>query len=225
LVVTDFHHDLDTERLNRFMGARRNAQMSAGVERRVDSLRERVDELVDPRVNFLLVSVKRVERGRVVLEDGTSFKSPKVARTLKDARRVCSFVATIGPMLEKEVDHLMAQNRYADAFVLDAMASLTVEDVVEQFHRGMARRLAEMGQAVTLRFSPGYCDWPLPEQAVIFDQFTPDVRLEVTLNDAFLMTPQKSVSGVFGVLNYPAGLFADYNPCDHCSKTDCIARR
>ena len=226
MIVTDFHTDLDNERLSRFLGAGGRKSVSAAVERRVDSLSDRVDDLVQPQVNALMVPVKKVRPARIVLEDGTCFKSAKLARTLKDAQPVCSFVATIGPGLENEVERVMNRGRFADAYVLDAMASLAVEDVVEQFHRRMQRRLAANGKSVTLRFSPGYCDWPLQQQADIFDQFGSDVELDVTLSDAFLMTPRQSVSGVFGVLDSPDGSsFAGYNPCRKCVKTDCIARR
>jgi cobalamin-dependent methionine synthase I len=120
----------------------------------------------------------------------------------------------------------MAQDHYADAYVLDVLASLAAEDVVEQFHQRMAQRFAKEGQTVTLRFSPGYCDWPIQQQAVIFEQFQSSPNLHVKLNDAFLMTPRKSVSGIFGVCDHPSdSQFAGYNPCNDCSKTDCIARR
>jgi hypothetical protein len=189
-------------------------------------LTDRVKKMVDPRVSFRLSAVKVVTTDGLRLENGAFFKSPKLARTLKDTGIVCIFVATIGPGLENEIDRLMAQDRYADAYVLDVMASLAVEDVVDQFHRRMARRFHRKGQTVTLRFSPGYCDWPLPEQQKLFHQFKKSESLDVELSDTFLMTPRKSVSGVFGVLPYPADSpLAGYNPCNHCSKTDCIARR
>jgi hypothetical protein len=226
MLVTDFQNDLDERRLGRFLGLRKKRQMSPAVERRIDNLSDRMKDLVDPRVNFRLLAVDRVNPGKIRLQNGTAFESPKLAQTLKDARVACAFIATIGPALEKETDRLMENDHYADAYVLDVMASLAVEDVVEQFHRRMARRLRRKGQSVTLRFSPGYCDWPLKEQQTLFGQFKKTESLHVELSDTFLMSPRKSVSGVFGVVDSPSDRpFAGYNPCHHCSKTDCIARR
>ncbi|MBW1778192.1 MAG: hypothetical protein JRI76_08750 [Deltaproteobacteria bacterium] len=229
MVITDFHHDLDMRRLACFMGApaqKKKSSMTDSVERRVEGLTDRVDKLAAPRVNFRSERVDCVTKKQVILVNGTSFNSVKLARTLKDASMVFFFIATIGPGLEKEIARIMEKGRYADAYVLDVMASLTVEDVVDQFHRRMASRFARNGKSVTRRFSPGYCDLPLPEQKKIFDQFDKENTLGVQLSDAFLMMPRKSVSGVFGVLDHPAeSPEAAYNPCDHCAKADCIARR
>jgi hypothetical protein len=72
----------------------------------------------------------------------------------------------------------------------------------------------------------GYCDWSLREQTAVFNQFEDSKSLGVTLSDSCLMTPRKSVSGVFGIIPKNGNqTIADYNPCTNCSKTDCIARR
>jgi cobalamin-dependent methionine synthase I len=103
---------------------------------------------------------------------------------------------------------------------------MSAENVVEQFYQRTARDLAKSGQGVTLRFSPGYCDWPLDEQRPLFELFTDHAALEVELSRSCLMSPRKSVSGLFGIL--PAGIpgaHPGYNPCSKCSKHNCIARR
>jgi hypothetical protein len=226
MVVTDFEAEIDEDRLAMFMGRRKGGRLPSSVERRIDNLTDRVQELTEPQVNFLLAPVHEVKPGQVITDGGVSFKSPKLALTLKDAQDLCVFIATIGFGLDKEIEGLVSQGHYADAYVLDIMASLTVEDVVEQFNGRMAQRFAKEKRAVTLRFSPGYCDWPLQQQAAIFAQVEKSDNLDVEINEAFLMSPSKSVSGIFGVLNSQARIQGgNYNPCDHCPKTDCIARR
>jgi cobalamin-dependent methionine synthase I len=167
-----------------------------------------------------------VSRGSIELQGGTRFKSPKLAKTLSRAESVCCFVATVGPALEMDVQRRMQQRRYADAYVLDAMGSMSAENIVEQFYRRTARKLAESGRGVTLRFSPGYCDWPLDQQHRLFALFADHAPLKVELSRSCLMSPRKSVSGLFGIL--PTGVpgaHPSYNPCSECKKRDCIARR
>ena len=137
------------------------------------------------------------------------------------AETVCCFVATVGPALEIEVQKQMQQRRYADAYVLDAMGSMSAENVVEQFYQRTARRLAKENKGVTLRFSPGYCDWPVTEQKKLFSLIASQ-DVDVELNDSCLMTPRKSISGVFGIHSNGE---TPYNPCWDCGRTECPARR
>ena len=103
---------------------------------------------------------------------------------------------------------------------------MSAESVVEQFYQRMARRQAEKNGGVTMRFSPGYCDWSIRQQRQLFALFSETDTPDVVLNDSCLMTPRKSITGLFGLL--PPGVNgADpaFNPCNRCSKRDCIARR
>jgi hypothetical protein len=182
--------------------------------------------MLKPQVSYRILGLSHVNLTGIQLADDTRFKGPKLGKALAHADSVCCFLATVGPAVDMEVQRLMQQQRYADAYVLDAMGSMSAENVVEQFYQRMARRHKEKKGAVTLRFSPGYCDWSIQEQRPLFKLFANRDTLEVSLNDSCLMSPRKSVSGLFGLL--PPGVHgADpaYNPCNRCTKCDCIARR
>jgi len=226
MVVNNFESTLDDGKLMRLLGARRGKKPSPASIRRVDDLTQRLENLADPWLVYRVFRLRSVEKGAATLANGIRFKSPKIARTLADADRVCCFVATIGEALDREIDRCMAEDRYADAYVLDAMGSIAAEDVVEQFHRRMENRLENEDRSVTLRFSPGYCDWPLQQQRRLFALFADVDPMDVALTETCLMSPRKSVSGIFGIL--PEGIESDTghcNPCNECRKTDCIARR
>ncbi|MEJ2038475.1 MAG: vitamin B12 dependent-methionine synthase activation domain-containing protein [Desulfosarcinaceae bacterium] len=194
--------------------------------RRIESLSRDMDTFLQPRITYRTFSLAAVDKTRIELDDGTCFTSRKLAKTMAQAFEICCFVATVGPGLEMEVEALMRQRRHADAYVLDTIGSMCAENVVEQFYQSMARRLAVKGQGLTLRFSPGYCDWPLDQQRRLFTLLSDRPSLEVQLNSHCLMSPRKSVSGLFGIL--PPGIPGTspaYNPCDACKKGNCIARR
>jgi hypothetical protein len=226
MIVTDFNKSFDTGKVLRLLGAGKGRRASVASMRRIDTLAEDMPALVQPRISYRRFGLASVSRGGIELDNGTRFKSPKLARALARAEEVCCFVATVGPALEMEVQRQMQQRRYADAYVLDAMGSMSAENIVEQFYRRTARSLAESGRGVTLRFSPGYCDWPLDQQRPLFELFSDHPPLKVRLSGSCLMSPSKSVSGLFGFL--PAGIpgaHPAYNPCSACDKRDCIARR
>lgn len=226
MIVTDFKKSFDTGKVLRLLGAGQGRRASGTSMRRIDTLAEDMPALLQPWISYRWFDLAAVSRGGIELDGGTRFKSPKLAKTLARAEAVCCFVATVGPTLEMEVQRRMQRRRYADAYVLDAMGSMSAENVVEQFYRRTARKLAESGRGVTLRFSPGYCDWPLDQQRPLFALFSDHTPLKVELSSSCLMSPRKSVSGLFGIL--PPGIpgaHPAYNPCTACGKRDCIARR
>ena len=226
MIAENFKKSFDTPKVLRLLGARQGRNAPASSLRRIRNLSGDMDALLKPRLSYRRIGLTGIHRDGIILEDGTRFKSAKLAKALASAEEVCCFVATVGPALEMEVKKQMQQHRFADAYVLDAMGSMSAENVVEQFYQRMARRMAAGNQALTLRFSPGYCDWPLDEQRPLFALFAGRPSLDVTLNRRCLMSPCKSVSGLFGILpDGIPGAGPAFNPCNMCCKHDCIARR
>jgi hypothetical protein len=181
--------------------------------------------LMKPRLLFAKERIERVGRGRVRLHDGMILKSPKLSRALRDSEELICFVTTIGSEIDLEINRMMRQGRLSEAFIMDALGSVAVESIAEQFHRRLERQYREEEKAVTFRFSPGYCDWPIEEQRKLFDLFDSKTA-GIELKDSCLMIPRKSISAVFGV--YPVNgdhMPSPYNPCIDCSKIDCPSRR
>jgi hypothetical protein len=73
---------------------------------------------------------------------------------------------------------------------------------------------------ISNRFSPGYCNWDVSEQHLLF-QLLPENACGISLNDRALMTPIKSVTGVLGIGN---GIERKEYKCSFGSKIDCIMR-
>jgi hypothetical protein len=105
------------------------------------------------------------------------------------------------------------------------MGSLAVENMVDQFHHRLGEQSEARNKMVSLRFSPGYCDWHITQQKELFKLLDSN-RIGVELTYTCLMTPRKSISGVFGISS--SSSIKDvmpYNPCLDCQKKDCRARR
>ncbi|MBT3223536.1 MAG: hypothetical protein HN348_31070 [Proteobacteria bacterium] len=100
-----------------------------------------------------------------------------------------AFVATIGAPLESTVKRLFQQNEYLAGLLLDAVGSVATEAVCDE----VQARCVDDQSAV--RFSPGYCGWPLTSQWPLLDLLNA-ADLGVQLLDSCLMTPLKSVSGI-----------------------------
>jgi cobalamin-dependent methionine synthase I len=166
--------------------------------------------------------MKEVGKGTVTLEGGISLKSGKLSKTLGTCDTATVFLATIGSDIDGVIKDLSGDNKLSDAYLYDAIGSVAVEAAVDDFQNRFDLTLSDRRESTTARFSPGYCDWNIEEQAKIFDILDGEAA-GVSLSPSFLMNPRKSVSGVFGIAPGPAE--ARPNPCTMCSKESCIARR
>jgi len=221
----DFSPEIDRVQFARMFGGKDFHEFSHALNTKIDTYTEGMDELLSPQLNYRKLEIASAEHGIFRLTEGTAFKSHKLSRVMRQCAEAVFFIATIGAGIENKIRRLTARNRLSDAFVIDTMGSLLVEELVNQFQNEMRGRYRREGRAISLRFSPGYCDWPIEEQKKLFDLFNEDL-LEVTLSDTCLMSPRKSISGVFGISYQDTRPWvAAHNPCRECAKKDCNERR
>jgi hypothetical protein len=216
---------IEEDKLGRLLGRKNQQNYSPALASNLQNWNERLDELLKPQISYMKRKIQKIENGCVYITEDLKFKSARLARSLKGSAEIVCFVATLGNDIEKKISELMDDNRLSESYILDSMGSVAVENLVDQFQKRIEAHSLKIGKSVTLRFSPGYCDWPITEQKKLFSLF--DKRdFPVTLTDTCLMEPRKSVSGVFGVLSKENGKpLKPYNPCIMCWKKDCIARR
>ncbi len=223
--VMNIQPEIEADELARLMGDRKRRGLSRSLNTKVERVSERFGELLDPRFGYRVLKIVRAEHGVVSLENGVELKGRRLARAMRNAEDLVCFLATLGEELDREIASLFRNNHLSEGYIMDALGSVAVENLVEQFHRHMEDENRKKERAVTLRFSPGYCDWPVTDQVQLLSLFETE-KMGVELLESCLIQPRKSVSGVFGLT--PAGAPArerPYNPCHACSKTDCFARR
>ena len=118
--------------------------------------------------------------------------------------RDCGRVILLGVTLGAEVEALLRRAQVRDmaqAVMLDACASAAVENVCDNLCEDLSAQVAP--GFLTDRFSPGYGDMPLSQQADIFRALDLTRRIGVGLTPGGLMIPQKSVTAVVGVADRP----------------------
>jgi hypothetical protein len=138
---------------------------------------------------------------------------------MRKADRVALFICTAGPIGEWSRE-LASSGDTLKAYVVDVLGSEIVEFAVDRIQQDLAKRCEADRLRITNRFSPGYCNWSVAEQRLLFDWF-PEGFCGVTLSDSCLMHPTKSVSGMIGI-----GDRVKFNPylCNVCSDEMCIYR-
>lgn len=215
--------EIDKKRICSEIGYDNGGQPPARVLSLVEEYVENAGELIDPSYTYVIEDVKVVHGSRVLIGKNVVFNSDIVARLLKRCKKVAISVVTIGSYLEGTARRLAKDGHLLQASVLDAIGSQAVHKVAEHVQNEIQAWSRPRGLVVSRRFSPGYCDWDIGQQLMVFRAVGRDTT-GVHLTDTCLMIPSKSISGIVGIGSAESGI-AEYNPCGICDKDDCAGRR
>ncbi len=161
-------------------------------------------------------------QGGTLTVEGTTFEvGVQVCGYLKEATEAALFLCTAGALFSDEAHALNAQGEFLEAYIIDAIGSLTVERAMDKIHKALEEEQAARGMKITNRYSPGYCTWPLKDPRPLF-AFVGENPTGIALSESCLMHPIKSVSGVIGI-----GTKARRRAygCVICQNKTCIYRR
>lgn len=157
------------------------------------------EALAAPEVAFVTVAVDRVTPDSATLLDGPTFSGRCFGNHLAAATDAVCFVLTLGPAVDERIGEMAAGDELLEALFLETAGWLAVEDAVRKFRAHLNAQLRPKGRRVTPRLGPGYVDWPLTEQPKLFSVFE-GAPLPVALSEYCVMTPKKSISGLFGLI-------------------------
>ncbi len=174
------------------------------------------------KAGYRLLNVRNSENRNDGLFAGGKFFNLQnnITKQLKKSERVALFVCTIGPAMENWAKKLFVDGDAALSYLIDTVASITVDQATDVLHDYIEKRMKMYGLKITNRFSPGYCDWSVSEQHLLFS-FLPANFCGITLTESSLMVPIKSVSGIIGIGKTVKRV--DYS-CDICGMKDCRYR-
>ena len=160
--------------------------------------------------------------------EGENHPDAPLAAIYPKADRLALFAVTLGAEVSAHVETCFKRNNFALGTILDTAASLAADRASEAAAERFSRRLRKEGtgraETVVLSYSPGYCGWHMSGQKKLFERLGPE-RIGVTLNESFLMTPLKSVTGVLVAGPAEIHLFEDDFPfCGDCRNRSCRER-
>lgn len=115
---------------------------------------------------------------------------PCYADYLKGNRGVILAVMTLGGEADRRIKYYGRADG-AKAVVLDACASAYLEELSDEYERGIDGNLS-------YRFCPGYGGSDVSDVRYIFDLLKPE-KIGLTLTDTGYMLPSKSMAGVIAV--------------------------
>jgi hypothetical protein len=219
----DVSIEIDKEQVCRYIGYEDGQSLSARISALVDEYAEHAHGLISASYSYVIRDVEWARGSIAFVEGSISFKSRIIAKLLGRCTRVAIFLVTIGKYLEDTSFRLARDGLVLQATVLDAIGSVAVEKVAG-FVQDRIKEIAKaQGHVTTRRFSPGYCDWKIGQQQMLFSALTGNT-IGIRLTGECLMIPQKSISGIIGIGPSSANV-EDYDPCKTCRKKDCPGRR
>lgn len=117
-----------------------------------------------------------------------------LVKNLGDCREAFLLAVTLGAGVDRlllRLSHLSP----ARHFITDALASAMAEAACD-----MAEAAVKGSLSCRPRYSPGYGDLPLSVQQPLLARLDASRRIGVTLGDALLMSPSKSITAIIGIL-------------------------
>jgi len=145
-----------------------------------------------------------------------------------DADNLFLFALTVGIEIVETINDLFNKKDFAPGAMLDSVASMAADKSVEicetLLYNNLSKRKLTKNGSIVLGYSPGYCGWDLSGQKKLFEHLNPE-EIGITLNDSYLMSPLKSVSGVLVHGDKEIHVFeSSFTFCSYCKNQTCHDR-
>ena len=197
---------LDRQEIARYLGYGRNP-MPPEVSALADACEEELARGITPR--FL---------GRRMAADRFTTDSRDLAHHLRHCREVILYAITLGPQADLLLRRWSVRNM-AKAAVGQAVCAAWLDQLAAEYVAGLS---LEEGEYLTPPFSPGYGDWALSHQQEVLTLLDAPRRLGLSLTQAGMLVPEKSITALVGVSDRPEESCGQ--KCMRCKKTDCPFR-
>ncbi|KAA3611211.1 MAG: hypothetical protein D8M58_14665 [Calditrichaeota bacterium] len=188
----------------------------------INTLFKTLEEHLKIKAGYKLFSASEVEIGKTEIHIKKSiFKSGKIINgQIKHAESLLLFVCTLGKEYDACIEKIKSENDMFTVYVADTIGSELVELAIDWMEQNICGMLEGLNYKHSNRFSPGYCGWPLKDQHTLFS-FLPQNFCGINLHESALMSPIKSVSGIYGL---GKSIKKKAYQCSICDKTDCYKR-
>ena len=165
------------------------------------------------------------ENCTVLSQNPVKIVGNSICKHLYGCERVICMAATVGFDIEQEITKKFERGEYLASILLDAAATAAVEQVADAMERNFSAQFAKNGFKLRWRFSPGYGDWNLTEQAKLFTICGAE-QIGLRLTSAMMLEPRKSITAIIGLERFSAqkSAFSAKKSCKTCNKLDCSMR-
>jgi len=147
------------------------------------------------------VAIRAVDSTRVELEGDAVLNSATLATLLRESSAVQLFVVTLGPQIDARVHQLFEAMDGLEGLFLDTAGWVVVQSALSAVRKRCAAKARGEGYRLTRRIGPGYLDWPLEEQAIVFRALAGgDALAPIEVLESGAILPEKTLTGLFGLI-------------------------
>jgi 5-methyltetrahydrofolate--homocysteine methyltransferase len=133
---------------------------------------------------------------KIVSTDDPLLVGDDIAELLAQSDKAAVFCATLG----SGADKIIEKSRFISPelqLISDALCNAAIEQICDSVE-GIIKDKFD-GAELTMRFSPGYGDYPIEAQRAILSFLETEKYIGVTCLPSYTMKPTKSVSAVVGI--------------------------
>lgn len=183
------------------------------IRRELSYVLDEYSELIEPGATFRMFTGTATEYGILMNEDrvnltgqslhvffNTCCSTSDEKCDKQKSEQLFLYVVTIGCRLDREVKRLSdPKGDIYKAYLLNGLGAGATDVVAYDLVKYLEKRYLKNNVRKRFhRVSPGYRDWSLSDQKIIFKVLNPESSINVTLMSSYLMKPLKSTSGLVG---------------------------
>ncbi len=147
------------------------------------------------------VAIKEKTSSTIILAGGETLKSIHLASFLKGCKEALVMAATAGRDIVEAVRENTSGAQVTRGVVFDATASEMTDAALDWIMRYGSQQLRrENKKIMKKRYSCGYGDFSLEHQKIFYDLLALE-QIGVSINDAYVLSPEKSVTAITGILD------------------------
>lgn len=190
---------ISEEEVYRYLGAYEKSQyISAVMKDKIKNAIEEIRTMLMPRVVCSSIYPIQDVENELTAGNGLKLHGKDVKKHLKSCDGVILMAATLG----NEVDALIRKIEVTDmakAVIVDAIANVAIEEVCQNQEEKIRKLLEKQNQYLTMRYSPGYGDFPIFIQKDILRLTDAYRKIGLSVTTSCILTPRKSITAVMGV--------------------------
>ncbi len=180
------------------------------------------------QAKFILSEISIEKFNSIFFGNGQNAKDVLLKNVYPKAENLAVFALTMGKKVSDKISGLFDSDDFALGAMLDSVASNAANKASRFCERWYYDYLKsgsnQQDDNVVLNYSPGYCGWHISGQQELFRYLNPE-KIGITLNDTYLMTPLKSISGILVSGSKEIHFFNNnYSYCDDCKNQSCLER-
>ncbi len=195
----------------RYMG-HKETEVSENLLSIISDCERKLLEAIKPEYTYRCFDIENTEKGVFLCKTALTLLGKDIKEHLSGCEKAVLMCATLGTGCDGLIRKLSVSD-ISGHFVTNALANALIEQICDNAEKEIKEKFPDM--YMTWRFSPGYGDFPISQQADFLNVTDAGKRIGLYLSDGGMLIPSKSVTAVMGLSETP--IKQTRQSCSGCS--------